>query len=333
MNFKMFVLITAVMAIFGCKQRIPKYIYNDGIIHGAPYHIVYKSPAGEDFHTEIDTLLKELNMIFSTYEKESTISKVNRNEEVELDSVFTKAFKQSVEISELSGGAFDITCGPLVNAWGFGPEERKKMTPEKIDSLLQITSFQNIRLEEGIIIKENPSMKLNMNAIGDGLFCDQIALMLDKKKCTDFLVEIGGEVVAKGKNEKGNIWTIGINKPVDENTFVNNEIVAKIQIENKSMATSGNYRNFYIEDGKKYAHTIDPKTGYPVEHSMLSATVLAGDCTNADGFATAFMVLGIEKSIELSKKLRGFEVYFIYADSTGNNQVYMSEGFKRILKE
>lgn len=333
MNFKMFVLIMAVMAIFGCKQRIPKYIYNDGIIHGAPYHIVYKSPAGEDFHTEIDTLLKDMNMIFSTYEKESTISKVNRNEEVILDSVFTNAFKQSVEISELSGGAFDITCGPLVNAWGFGPEERERMTPEKIDSLLRITGFQKVKLENSHIIKENPNMKINMNAIGDGLFCDQIALMLDKKKCTDFLVEIGGEVVAKGKNEKGNIWTIGINKPVDENTFVNNEIVAKIQIENKSMATSGNYRNFYIEDGKKYAHTIDPKTGYPVEHSMLSATVLAGDCTNADGFATAFMVLGIEKSIELSKKLRGFEVYFIYADSTGNNQVYMSEGFKRILKE
>jgi thiamine biosynthesis lipoprotein len=183
------------------------------------------------------------------------------------------------------------------------------------------------------MIKENPNMKLNMNAIGDGLFCDRIALMLENRKCTDYLVEIGGEVVSKGKNEKGNIWSIGINKPVDENTFVNNEIVAIIQIENKSMATSGNYRNFYIEDGKKYAHTIDPKTGYPVDHSLLSATVLADDCLHADGFATAFMVLGVEKSIELSKTLQGFEVYFIYADSTGNNQVYMSEGFKNFLKE
>jgi thiamine biosynthesis lipoprotein len=176
-------------------------------------------------------------------------------------------------------------------------------------------------------------MKINMNAIGDGLFCDRIARLLEQKNCTDYLVEIGGEVVAKGKNEKGNIWSIGINKPVDENTFVNNEIVAIVEIENKSMATSGNYRNYYIEDGKKYAHTIDPKTGYPVEHSLLSATVLADDCTHADGFATAFMVLGIEKSIELSKSLQGFEVYFIYADSTGNNQVYMSEGFKSYLKE
>ncbi len=333
MNFKIYVFIIAVMAVFGCKQPIPKYIYNDGIIHGAPYHIVYKSPAGEDFHAEIDTLLKNLNMIFSTYENESTISKINRNEEVELDSMFTMAFLQSTKISTLTDGAFDITCGPLVNAWGFGPEERKKMTTEKIDSLLQITGFQKVKLEDGRIIKENPNMKLNMNAIGDGLFCDQIAQMLNIKECPDYLVEIGGEVVAKGKNEKGNIWTIGINKPVDQNEFVNNEIVAKIQIENKSMATSGNYRNFYIEDGKKYAHTIDPKTGFPVEHSLLSATVLADDCTSADGFATAFMVLGIEKSIELSKTLTGFEVYFIYADTTGSNQVYMSEGFKSYLKE
>ena len=333
MRFRTTFLILFIIVVFGCQQPVPKYIYNDGIIHGAPYHVVYKSPAGEDFHAEIDTLLKNLNLIFSTYEKESTISKVNRNEEVELDSVFTKAFKQSVKIAELSGGAFDISCGPLVNAWGFGPEERKMMTPEKIDSLLQITGFQKVKLEEGLVIKENPNMKLNMNAIGDGLFCDRVAQLLEQKKCTDYLVEIGGEVVAKGKNEKGNIWTIGINKPVDENTFVNNEIVAKIQIENKSMATSGNYRNFYIEDGKKYAHTIDPKTGYPVEHSLLSATVLADNCTSADGFATAFMVLGIEKSIELSKTLPGFEVYFIYADSTGNNQVYMSEGFVKFLKE
>lgn len=320
-------------AILSCKKNPPKYIYNDGIIHGAPYHIVYESPEANDFHTEIDTLLKDLNMIFSTYEKESVISKVNRNEEVELDSVFTKAFDQSMKISELSDGAFDITCGPLVNAWGFGPEERKKMTSEVVDSLLQITGYQKIKLENGKVIKENPNMKINMNAIGDGLFCDRVAQLLEKKKCSSYLVEIGGEVTAKGRNEKGNIWTIGINKPVDENQFVNNEIVAKIQIENKSMATSGNYRNFYIVDGKKYAHTINPKTGYPVEHSLLSATVLAGNGTEADGFATAFMVLGIDKSIELSNRLPDLEVYFIYTDQAGNNQVYMSEGFKKYIKE
>jgi FAD:protein FMN transferase len=192
MNFKILFFIIVVLAVAGCEQPKPKYIYNEGIIHGAPYKVVYKSPAGKDFHVEIDTLLKDLNMIFSTYEKESVISKVNRNEEVELDSIFTTAFLQSVKISELSGGAFDITCGPLVNAWGFGPEERKIMTPEKVDSLLQITGYQKITLENGKLIKENPNMKINMNAIGDGLFCDMVARMLEQKKCPDYLVEIGG---------------------------------------------------------------------------------------------------------------------------------------------
>ena len=332
MKTKSIFILISILALVSCKKNPPKYIYNDGIIHGAPYHIVYESQEAVDFHTEIDTLMKDLNMIFSTYEKESVISKVNRNEDVELDSVFTKAFNQSIRISELSDGAFDITCGPIINAWGFGPEERKKMTPEIIDSLLQITGFRKIKLENGKVIKESPQMKISMNAIGDGLFCDRVAQFLERKKCANYLVEIGGEVTAKGRNEKGNIWTIGINKPIDENQFVNNEIVAKIQIENKSMATSGNYRNFYIEDGKKYAHTIDPKTGYPVEHSLLSATVLADNGTDADGFATAFMVLGIGKSIELSQLLPSFDVYFIYADSTGN-KVYMSEGFKKYIKE
>jgi len=333
MNFRFLCLLFAVLFFNACKQPAPRYIYNDGIIHGAPYHIVYKSPAGVDFHTEIDTLLKNLNMIFSTYEKDSEISKINRNEPVKLDPVFINAFEHSINISEKSDGAFDITCGPLVNAWGFGPEERKKMTPEKIDSLLQITGFRKVKLEDGQIVKNSPAMKLNMNAIADGLFCDRVADLLKQKKCTDYLIDIGGEVTAKGKNEKGNIWTIGINKPVDENVTINNEIIAKIQIENKSMATSGNYRNFYIEDGKKYAHTIDPKTGYPVEHSLLSATVLADNGTDADGFATAFMVLGIDKSIELSKQLKGFEVYFIYSDSSNEYKAYMSDGFKIFLKE
>jgi thiamine biosynthesis lipoprotein len=176
-------------------------------------------------------------------------------------------------------------------------------------------------------------MKLDMNALCDGYFCDLICEFLQQKGCKNFMTEIGGEVKAQGKNEKGNIWTIGINKPVDENVFVNNEIQAKVHLENKALATSGNYRNFYVEDGKKYAHTIDPKTGYPVQHSLLSATVITQDGMTADGFATTFMVMGLEKSIELSKQMPELEVYFIYADEKGNNKIYMSENFKQRLVE
>jgi FAD:protein FMN transferase len=330
------ILVLSVIIIFGlnaCNTISLKYIYNSGIIHGTPYHIVYESTNGKDMQSEIDTLLKEYNMIFSVYEKESIISKVNNNQEVTLAPEFIACFNKAMEISEISDGAFDITCGPMVNAWGFGPEEKKKMTQEKVDSLKLITGYHKVKLENGTVVKESPNMKLDMNALCDGYFCDLICEFLKQKGCRNYMAEIGGEVKAMGKNEKGNIWTIGINKPLEEKEFISNEIQAKVHIENKALATSGNYRNFYIEDGKKYAHTIDPKTGYPVQHSLLSATVIADNGMTADGFATTFMVLGLEKSIELSKQIPEMEVYFIYADETGKNNVYMSENFKQRLVE
>jgi thiamine biosynthesis lipoprotein len=221
----------------------------------------------------------------------------------------------------------------MVNAWGFGPDKKEKMTQEKVDSLKLLTGYQKVKIENGKVIKENANMKLDMNALCDGYFCDLICEFFIQKGCKNYLAEIGGEVKAQGINEKGNIWTIGINKPLEEKEFISNEIQAKISLENQALATSGNYRNFYIEDGKKYAHTIDPKSGYPVQHSLLSATVVSDNGMKADGFATAFMVLGLEKSIELVNKRDDLKVYFIYADSLGNNQVYMSENFKPFLKE
>ena len=333
MNIKLVLFFVSIFVFSGCQKPVAKYIYNRGIIHGAPYLIVYESPEGKDMQSEIDTLLKEYNMIFSVYAKKSVISKINNNEEVTLTPEFIACFNKAMEISQISDGAFDITCGPMVNAWGFGPEEKKKMTPEKVDSLKLLTGYQKVKIENGKVVKENQNMKLDMNALCEGYFCDLICEFLQQKGCKNYMTEIGGEVKARGKNEKGNIWTIGINKPVDENVFLNNEIQAKVHIGNKALATSGNYRNFYIEDGKKYAHTIAPKTGYPVQHSLLSATVITEDGMTADGFATTFMVLGLEKSIELSKQMPEMEVYFIYADETGNNQVYMSENFKQNLVE
>ena len=322
-----------ILSLNACKTTPAKYIYNTGTIHGTSYHMVYESPEGKDMQAEIDTLLKIYNMIFSVYEKESVISKVNNNEEVTLTPKFIACFNKAMEISQISDGAFDITCGPLVNAWGFGPDKKGRVTQEKVDSLLQITGYHKVKLESGKVVKENPEMKLDMNAMCDGYFCDLMCDFFEQKGCKNYMSEIGGEVKAQGKNEKGNIWTIGINKPLEEKEFISNELQAKVHIENSALATSGNYRNFYVEDGKKYAHTIDPKTGYPVQHSLLSATVIAKEGMTADGFATTFMVLGLEKSIELSKQIPGMEVYFIYAGEKGNYEVYMSENFKNLLVE
>ncbi len=331
MKQKIFLFFLLPLVFLSCTKRDSKYIYNEGFIYGTMYHIVYESPAGKDFQEAITQKLNEYNMIFSTWEEQSTISRINNNQPVTLDPLFVNCYRRSMEISRKTGGAFDITAGPLVNAWGFGPEERTSLTPERIDSLLEITGYQKITLKNGKIKKADPRMKLDMSAVAKGYTCDLIAGFLGERGCTNYMVEIGGEVVAKGKNEKGKIWTIGISKPDETAFFATGDLQAKVQLPEHALATSGNYRNFYEEDGKKYAHTIDPASGRPVQHSLLSATVLAKNCMDADAFATAFMVLGLEESKIIARENPDLMVYLIYADKEGNNQVYASESFREQL--
>jgi thiamine biosynthesis lipoprotein len=330
MQFRFWLPAIFFVTLFSCSQPAA-YIYNQGYIYGTNYHIVYESPNGINFQQGITEKLNEYNRIFSTFDSTSNISKINRNQPVELHPLFLQCYRRAMEISEITGGSFDITAGPMVNAWGFGPEERRKMTPEIIDSLKSITGYRKILLRDGRIEKENPNMKLDMSAIAKGFTCDLLGSFLEEKGCKNYMVEIGGEVLAKGKNEKGRTWTIGISKPDESAFFWMSDIQAKVQLPDEALATSGNYRNFYVEDGKKYAHTIDPQTGYPVQHSLLSATVLAESCMDADAFATAFMVLGLEKSIEISEKISALKVYFIYAGDEGDIRVYVSENFREHL--
>ncbi len=332
-HFLPFLTAAALLFALPCCYRPAAYIINDGKIYGTVYHIVYESPHGEDLHAEIDSELNRLDMIFSTFNPESQISKINSNREVVLDSLFIKCFNRSIEISELSEGAFDITVAPLVNAWGFGFRKKEQITPSLIDSLLKLTGYTRVKLTDGIVIKEEPAMMLDMSAIAKGFTCDIIGHFLAGKGCLNYMVEIGGEVVAKGLNPKGEIWNIGISRP-DENSFISNDNLQTVcRLTDRAMATSGNYRNFYVENGKKFAHEIDPKTGYPVQHNLLSATVIAGDCMTADAWATAFMILGLEKSVEIHKKIPGIEVYFIYSDDSGFDKIYMTEYFREILQD
>ncbi len=320
-------IVIILFVLNGCTNSPARYIYNKGMVYGTTYSITYESPNGKDLQEEITEKLNEYNSMFSTYDKESIISKINSNQPVQLTDEFIKCFKKSIEVAEITNGAFDITCGPMVNAWGFGPEKKKKMTQAEVDSLIELTGIHKVRLTEGEIVKDNPNMKLDMSAIAKGYTCDLIGNFLAEMGCKNYMVEIGGEVAAVGINERRNTWTIGINKPDENDLFGSSGLEAKVKLTNHGLATSGNYRNFYVEDGKKYAHTIDPKTGYPVQHSLLSASVVANDCMTADAFATAFMVVGLEKGIEMSENIPGIEVFFIYADESGNNKVYMSEGF------
>jgi len=326
MKIRYLIIFLALVVSQSCRQP-SKYIYNEGSVYGTIYHFVYESPNGKDLHEEIKAKLNEYNKTFSTFDSTSIISKVNRNLPVQLNDIFIECFNRSMKVSEISGGAFDITAGPMVNAWGFGPEVRRKLNEEQIDSLKEITGFRKVKLQDGKILKESPHMKLDMSAIAKGYTCDLLGKFLSSKGCKNYMIEIGGEVVAFGKNERGRTWTIGISKPEESAFFASNAIQAKVQLPDHALATSGNYRNFYVEDGKKYAHTIDPKSGYPVQHSLLSTTVLADNCMDADAFATAFMVLGLEESIEIARKQQGLKVYFIYANEEGATQVYMSDNF------
>ena len=319
-------LIIGTIYILG-KQK--PYVTNSGKIFGTFYNIIYSSDT--DLHTEIKKTLLQVDNSLSPFNKQSIITAINNNADTLPDKKFTHVFMLAQEVSAKTDGAFDITVAPLVNAWGFG--FKKGITPDSltIDSLRQFVGYHTISLTDGKVRKQHPQTMLDCSAIAKGYGCDAVAATLEANGVKDYMVEIGGEVVTKGKNSKGCVWTIGISKPTENPTTSNNELHEIIAISGKSMATSGNYRNFREENGRKIAHTIDPRTGYPVQHSLLSATVIADDCATADAYATSFMVMGVEKAIEHCSA-NNIEGYFIYSDENGMLKTTMTEGFKKYLK-
>ena len=320
-------LIIGTIHILG-KQK--PYITNSGKVFGTFYNITYSSDT--DLHKEIKSTLLQVDNSLSPYNKQSIITAINNNIDATPDAMFTHVFTLAQEVSEATDGAFDITVAPLVNAWGFG--FKKGITPDSatIDSLRQYIGYTTVTLTDGKIVKRHLQTMLDCSAIAKGYGCDAVAATLDALGVENYMVEIGGEVVTKGKNSKGGIWTIGISKPTDNLTTGNNELHQVIGITGKSMATSGNYRNFREENGKKIAHTIDPRTGYPVQHTLLSATVIADDCATADALATAFMVIGLDEAITYCNNHPDIEGYFIYSNDNGTLKTQMTEGFRKYIK-
>ncbi len=327
--------ILVMLLLFSCntKKANSKYISNEGLVYGTIYHITYESPDGTDLKSGIERELSRLDSSVSTFNKTSVLSKVNRNEDVLLDDYFKRVFNKAMEVSEISGGAFDVTVAPLVNAWGFGFKSKENVTPFLIDSILDFVGYNKVRVENDLIVKDDPRIMLDFSAIAKGYAVDVAGEYLKKMGCKNYMVEIGGEVVAKGVNKEGKVWRIGINKPKDNEPITPSELEAIISLPDKAIATSGNYRNFYIENGKKYAHTINPHSGYPVDHNLLSASVIADDCMTADAYATACMVLGVEKTIEMSSKVPGIEIMLIFSDEERNNQIKFSKGFEQYIEK
>ncbi|MEG1684439.1 MAG: FAD:protein FMN transferase [Bacteroides sp.] len=323
------VLALFIIATFFILHKQSPYQDNRGMIFGTVYHITYQYE--NDLQQEIEDELNKVDASLSPFNKNSIISKINRNEAVKPDSFFITVFNRAEEISKETEGAFDITIAPLANAWGFGFKQGTPVDSLTIDSLRKITDYRKVSCINGEIKKEDSRIMLSCSAIAKGYGSDVVAHLFDRKGIKNYMVEIGGEVVVKGDNTKQSPWRIGINKPIDDSLSVNQELQTILKISNVGMATSGNYRNFYHKDGKKYAHTIDPRTGYPVQHSLLSATVIAKDCMSADAYATAFMVMGMEKAIAFSEAHPEIETYFIYTDEKGNTKTHFTKGMEKYM--
>jgi thiamine biosynthesis lipoprotein len=335
MKIKFFIVIILIITEVSCIRQPKKEVYLKiaGFTQGTTYHITYQMLDTVDLQSEIDSILHVFDLSLSEYDSGSIISKINRNEIVVVDELFTQVFHKSNEVFKASDGIFDITVMPLVNAWGFGPKARVKVDSSLIDSLLQFVGMEKVKLENGKIIKTDPRVQLDVNALAQGYSVDVLTGFLDGLGSQNYLVEIGGEIRAKGLNPNGELWRIGIDKPEFGNVIPGAELEAVVKLDNKALATSGNYRKYYEENGVKYTHSIDPKTGYPAKQSLLSATIIADDCITADAYATVCMVGGLEKSKEILAKHPELEAYLIYGDDTGVYQLFVTEGMKKLVVE
>ena len=285
-------------------QASATFQHDEGLIFGTVYRLTYA--ADSSLQAQVEQALQQVDREFSMFNEQSTVAAINRGEQPQLSAMYQEVYQLAQQVSADTDGAFDITVAPLVNAWGFGFKTEQMPTPEQVDSLLQIRS------------------QLDYSAIAKGYGCDVAARVLSQHGVSDYMVEIGGEVVTCGHNPKGEPWRVGVSKPT-ENEDEAAELQAVLTVSNAAMATSGNYRRFYYKGGRKYAHTIDPRTGYPVQHELLSATVIAPTCAVADAYATAFMVLGLQGAQQLLQRHPEMKAYLIYTDQQGQLSVWHSE--------
>lgn len=304
------------------QQQAAPYQTDEGFIFGTTYKITYQS--SRNMKKELEAELKLVDSSLSMFNKQSVISKINNGQTDATDQLFREVFNMAQKVSEETNGAFDITVAPLVNAWGFGFKSGSMPSKQSIDSILHFTGYKLITLSGKTLKKTDPRTTLDLSAIAKGYGCDRVARHLEAEGVVNYMVEIGGEVVTRGNSPKRLPWKIGVTKPTDDSLNTSQELQTILNITDRAMATSGNYRRFYYKGGRKYAHTIDPKSGYPVQHSLLSATVITDQCAIADAYATAFMVMGLDKAKTILEQHPELMAYFIYTDQSGNLSVWFS---------
>jgi thiamine biosynthesis lipoprotein len=303
------------------------YQHNKGFIFGTVYNITYQSD--KNLEKEIIRELDKVDASLSPFNEKSIISKINRNEEAVVDNYFYDVFNLAMQISEDTNGAFDITVAPIVNAWGFGFKSGSSPTSQYIDSLKQFIGYKKVRInKDKHVVKQDERIMLDCSAIAKGYGSDVVARLFNAKGIKNYMIEIGGEIVASGLSDKRLPWKIGITKPSEDSLGTSNELQTILNITDCAMATSGNYRNFYYKNGKRYAHTIDPRTGYPIQHNILSATVIAKSCAQADAYATSFMVLGLDEAKKILERHPQLLAYLIYTNKDNEYEVWHSPALK-----
>lgn len=318
-------LVIGTILIIRHQQKMP-YQKSADFIFGTSYSVIYQCDS--DLSQSIKNELMKVDRSLSPFNEHSVITAVNNNQEVVLDNMFQEVFQKAMAISRETDGAFDITVAPLVNAWGFGFKNGTQPDRHQVDSLREIIGYEKLSLVNGKVQKKDPRMMLDCSAIAKGYGTDMVARLLKERGVQNYMVEIGGEIVTKGVNAQRVPWKIGVTKPDDDSLSVGNELQTILNVTDKAMATSGNYRRFYYKGGKRFAHTIDPKTGYPVQHNILSATVLANDCATADAYATSFMVMGMEGAKRVLERHPELMAYLIYDDGHGKNAVWFSPSLR-----
>jgi thiamine biosynthesis lipoprotein len=331
MKSKLILFALALALLPACNTKLT-YHFQEGPVYGSTYHITYEYKPTVTLEKEINRILQAINVSMSTYDPASTLSRINKNDtSAHLDPYLKKVLEVGKIVSDQSEGAFDMTVAPLVNAWGFGFTAREKVTKAMVDSMLQFTGYEKIRIEGDHLIKDDPRIMIDPNAITPGYVADVISEMFDSVGIKNYLVEIGGELRCLGKNKEGNSWRVGVDKPLEN--ALEREIQQVFHLEHVSVATSGNYRAFYEENGVKYAHTLDPKTGYPAMSNLLSATVFTDECIYADAYATVCMVIGFEKAKEFCARMKGVQCYFIYSEADGKMKTWQSPGVQAMIQK
>ena len=313
-----------------CDRQSGKMVL-EGFAQGSYYAITYYDEQGRNFQQGVDSIFHAVDLSVNLWVDSSVICKVNRNEDVILDDIFIDNFNIAYDAAQLSGGYFDPTISPLVSAWGFSAKSGETITPQLIDSLRQLVDYRKVYIEDGKVIKDDLAIQLDFNAIAQGYTSDLIGAYLESKGVKNYLVDVGGEIMARGGKPDGSSWVVGIEKPA-ANWDSERVVQQRVEIKDQGIVTSGSYRKYVERDGKRYSHCIDPTTGYPVEHSLLSATVIAETSVWADALASICMVMGLERSLEIINTLEGVEAYYIFVNDRNELETFATSGFK-LLEE